>query len=149
MNTNKAIYFDMDGTIADLYTVKDWLPKLQREDATPYAEAKPMLKLNVLARKLNTLQRNGYKLGIVSWLCKGGSYKYNKQVTATKQKWLDTHLKSVNWDEIHIVKYGTPKHKIVNNPQGILFDDEEQNRKAWTGTAYDEKEILKVLKNVS
>ena len=149
MNTNKTIYFDMDGTIADLYAVNNWLPKLQAGDPAPYAEAKPMVKLNTLARKLNTLQRNGYKLGIVSWLCKGGSYEYNKQVTATKQKWLNTHLKSVKWDEIHIVKYGTPKHKIVNNPQGILFDDEERNRKAWTGIAYDEKEILKVLKNVS
>ena len=149
MNTNKAIYFDMDGTLANLYAVKDWLPKLQSEDATPYAEAKPLVKLNVLARKLNALQRDGYKLGVVSWLAKNGSYEYNKQVTATKRKWLSTHLKSVSWDELHIVEYGTPKHKVVNNPKGLLFDDEAKNRNDWTGTAYDEKEILRILKNVS
>ena len=29
----KAIYFDMDGTIADLYSVKDWLRQLRAVEA--------------------------------------------------------------------------------------------------------------------
>jgi hydroxymethylpyrimidine pyrophosphatase-like HAD family hydrolase len=32
----KAIYFDMDGTIANLYGVENWLPKLQAKDETPH-----------------------------------------------------------------------------------------------------------------
>lgn len=28
--------FDMDGTIADLYTVPDWKKKLENEDAFPH-----------------------------------------------------------------------------------------------------------------
>lgn len=38
----KTIYFDMDGTIANLYGVDNWLPRLRSEDATPYEEACPM-----------------------------------------------------------------------------------------------------------
>ena len=38
---NITINFDMDGTIADLYGVKNWLPYLEAEDTTPYAIAKP------------------------------------------------------------------------------------------------------------
>ena len=41
---NKAIYFDMDGTIADLYGVTDWLPMLMNSGSTPYRVAQPMLR---------------------------------------------------------------------------------------------------------
>lgn len=146
---NKAIYFDMDGTIADLYGVNNWLPMLMNSDSTPYKIAKPLIKLNVLARKLNQLQRKGYKLGIISWLCKGGNNKYNRDVMIEKVNWLHRHLKSVNWNEIRIVEYGVPKHKVVNYPNGILFDDEEKNRIEWSGKAYNETDIMNVLKAIS
>lgn len=146
---NKAIYFDMDGTIANLYAVDGWLPMLRNSDSTPYKEAKPMVKMNVLARRLNKLQKDGYTIGIISWLAKDGNKEYNKKVTNAKREWLNKHLKSVNWNEVHIVEYGTPKHNIVRYPNGILFDDEDKNRNEWTGTAYDEKEILNVLKAIN
>lgn len=139
----KAIYFDMDGTIADLYGVKNWLDFLLAEDTTPYSEAKPLINLNTLARLLNKLQHKGFKIGIISWTAKNGSKDYNKKVETAKLNWLNKHLKSVHFDEIYIVNYGTPKQTLG---KGILFDDEEQNRKAWTGKAYDEKNILNVLK---
>lgn len=146
---NKAIYFDMDGTIANLYAVDGWLPMLRNSDSTPYKEAKPMVRMNVLARRLNKLQKDGYTIGIISWLAKDGNNEYNKKVTNAKREWLNKHLKSVNWNEVHIVEYGTPKHNIVRYPNGILFDDEDKNRNEWTGTAYDEKEILNVLKAIN
>ena len=146
---SQTIYFDMDGTIANLYGVENWLPQLQAANPAPYAKAAPLLKLQPLARRLNKLQANGWKLGIVSWLCKNGSKEYDKAVTETKLDWLKKHMGSVNWDEIHIVEYGTPKEKIVNNPQGILFDDEKRNRDNWKGKAYNEKNIMQVLKAVS
>ena len=59
---NITINFDMDGTIADLYGVDNWLEMLIAEDTTPYAEAEPLLRLCSLARVLNRLQRNGYEL---------------------------------------------------------------------------------------
>ena len=147
-NINRAIYFDMDGTIADFYGVDNWLDMLMDNDTTPYRIAKPLVNMNVLARYLNRLQSKGYAIGIVSWLSKKGNNKYNKEVTETKKKWLAKHLKSVKWNEVHIVKYGTPKHKVVNNTNGILFDDEEQNRTNWKGIAHDEKNIINVLKTI-
>ena len=142
----KAIYFDMDGTIADLYGVEGWLNDLESENERPYATAKPLIRMSTLARVLNRLQRKGYTIGIVSWLSKGGSDDYNEKVTYAKQKWLKQHLASVNFDEINIVKYGTPKSTAVNIQGGILFDDEERNRTEWNGTAYNVDNILNVLK---
>ena len=143
---NITLNFDMDGTIADLYGVENWLPMLIAEDTTPYAVAKPLLHLSTLARKLNTLQKAGYRLAVISWLSKSGSEAYNEAVTAVKLNWLAKHLPSVNWDEIHIVPYGTPKEKYCYTAHDVLFDDEEKNRKAWAGVAYDVGSIFDDLK---
>ena len=144
-----TIYFDMDGTIANLYGVDNWLDYLIAKDETPYREAKPMVRMNVLARVLNTLIKKGWTIGIVSWLAKNSNTEYDERVTKAKMEWLQKHLKSVKFEEIHIVPYGTPKHEIVNNPNGILFDDEKPNRDNWKGIAYDVNEIIETLKAIA
>ena len=47
---NITINFDMDGTIADLYGIENWLEMLIAEDNTPSAEGLPLLRLSSLAR---------------------------------------------------------------------------------------------------
>lgn len=146
--TKITINFDMDGTIADLYGVENWLSYLLTENTFPYANAKPLLRLNILARQLNLLQNQGYKIAIISWLSKNGSESYNIAVTQTKIEWLAKHMPSVKWNEIIIVPYGTPKNTFCNSPFDVLFDDEEQNRKSWTGRAYDVHNILEILREI-
>lgn len=143
---NITINFDMDGTIADLYGVENWLTYLINNDPFPYANARPLVNLSRLARKLNTLQRNGYRLAVISWLSKSGTEEYNELVTAVKLNWLAQHLPSVNWDEIHIIPYGTPKEKYCYTAEDVLFDDEEKNRTAWAGVAFDVGNIFDELK---
>lgn len=143
----KAIYFDMDGTIADLYGVEGWLDDLIAENVRPYAEAKPLVNLSLLARYIHKAQAKGYTLGVISWLSKSGSDAYNEAVTAVKREWLAKHLPSVEWDEIHIVKYGTPKSTCRSCP-GILFDDEEKNLNEWGAGAVIASSLLEVLRNL-
>ena len=138
------IYFDMDGTIANLYGVENWLPKLRASDASPYEEAGVMLNMSILARYLNKLQKLGYEIGIISWTSKGGTEKYNRAVEIAKLNWLHDHLKSVSFDEIYIVDYGTPKQDFADEDD-ILFDDNEEIRNDWTGEAYEPSEILSIL----
>lgn len=144
---NKAIYFDMDGTIADLYGVSGWLADLEAENVRPYAEAKPLLNLSLLARYIHKAQRMGYTVGVISWLSKTGSPAYNEAVTAAKREWLAKHLPSVEWDEIHIVKYGTPKSTCRTCP-GILFDDEQRNLDEWGAGAVIASNLLEILRNL-
>ena len=144
----KAIYFDMDGTIANFYGVPNWLEYLLENDPTPYKVARPLLNMTQLARLLNALQADGWHIGIVSWLSKNADHDFNEKVTATKKAWLNRHLRSVEWDEITIVPYGTPKQEVVEIVGGILFDDEKPNRSNWIGTAYDVDNILEILKGL-
>lgn len=141
----KQINFDMDGTIANLYKVEGWLQDLESHNARPYKEAEPMVNLQSLARILNRLQKQGYRICIVSWLAKNSTKEYDEEVTRAKREWLAKHLASVQWNEINIVSYGTPKETIGD---GILFDDEERNRVNWKGLAYNEKEIIETLKRL-
>jgi hypothetical protein len=145
---NITINFDMDGTIADLYGVENWLDYLIAENTLPYEVARPLVRLNHLARRLNTLQRNGYNIAVISWLSKSGTEEYNRAVTEVKMAWLKKHLPSVEWDRVTIVPYGTPKENFCNNPLDILFDDEERNRNNWTGRAYDVQNILEILREI-
>ena len=140
------IYFDMDGTIANFYGVEGWLDYILNRDAYPYAAAKPLVNMNKLARNLNKLQKAGYEIGIISWLAKNSNDDYDEKVTTAKRKWLEKHLASVHFDEILIVKYGTPKHTLGN---GILFDDEKPNREKWGKGAHTPEEIFEVLKELA
>ena len=141
----RQINFDMDGTLCDFYGVEGWLDDLDNYDTRPYEIAKPLLNLSVLARYLNKLQSKGYTINIISWLSKTSTADFDERVTRVKLEWLKKHLKSVKFDNITIIRYGTPKQ---NYGEGILFDDETKNRDNWIGLAYDEKNILEILKNL-
>ena len=144
-----TIYFDLDGTLANLYAVEGWLDDLEAHNTRPYEEARVMHNMSTLARLLNKAQTNGMQIGIISWLSKSGTDSYNKAVAKVKRKWLKKHLKSVHFDEIHIVPYGTPKSTVAHNI-GILFDDEERNRLEWKkGKAYPPEKIFEILKKIS
>lgn len=141
----KEIWFDMDGTIADLYGVEGWLDMLLNENTRPYEIAKPLVNMRELAKVLNKLIEKGWEIGVISWLAKNGTNDYNKKVANAKIKWLAKHLKSVKFAKIDIVEYGTPKQI---NRNGILFDDEKQNRENWLGIAYNVENIIQVLREL-
>lgn len=143
------ICFDMDGTIANLYGVTNWLEYLISGNEYPYLHAEVMVNMNSLARVLNRLQRNGIEIGIISWLAKNSNNSYDEKVTVAKKKWLKKHLASVHFDFVEIVSYGTDKNIVCTSSDDILFDDEAPNREKWNGKAYDVDNILNILKSVA
>ena len=146
----KTLVFDMDGTIADLYAITDWLENIIAENVRPYAIAEPIYNMNKLVNVINRLKENGWRVAIVSWTSKHGSKEYNKAVRKVKKEWLDRY--NFPYDELHVIKYGTPKSYCMRKTGGfqILFDDEEPNRKAWRNgpTVNANENIYKILKNM-
>ena len=67
-----AIYFDMDGTIADLYNVNGWLEKLQASDVTPYEDAAPLVDMRELLDICEKFAALGFVIGVISWTAKNG-----------------------------------------------------------------------------
>ena len=141
------IWFDMDGTLADLYGVDGWLASIIARDTRPYENARGLGNLSLIARLLNKAREHGHEIGIISWTAKNAPAEYNARVVAAKREWLARHLKSVEWNDIKVVEYGTNKYMACGG--GILFDDEEPNRATWGAGAYEPAEIVKVLKELT
>ena len=131
----KAIYFDMDGTIANLYAVENWLPMLRAYNPTPYEQAKVMVNMSQLARVLNQLKAKGYHIGIVSWLSKQPTREYDMAVRQAKLDWLEEM--GFPYDFFHCVKYGTTKANTIRkymeiDETAILIDDNDKVRNGWS-----------------
>ena len=121
MNIVKKLIFDMDGTIADFYSVPNWLLYLENENPKPYQAAKPLVNMQELNQELKRLKKLGWIICITSWLSKNSSKEFKKVVRLTKKEWL---LKQgMLFDELHFVQYGTPKQKCTKADVQILLDD--------------------------
>ena len=147
----RIIAFDMDGTIADLYSVKNWLPKLLAEDASPYREARPMWDMRELRKILLRLNSKGWEIRIISWTSEGASPAYKKEIRAAKLEWL--HRYNFPAEVVHIVEYGTTKADCVRKHAevAILIDDNRKVRNGWhLGRTIDPQkvDILEELKKL-
>lgn len=149
--TPNEICFDMDGTIADLYAVENWLPKLRAFDPSPYADASPMWDMDELADVLNTLRANGVVVTIITWLSKDSTSEYDAMVREAKREWLDRY--NFPYDHFHGVRYGATKADSVRKftDNAWLIDDNAKVRKGWhLGEAIDPTtcDLIEVLKNL-
>lgn len=150
----KMICFDMDGTVADLYGVENWLEKLRAYDASPYLVATPMCDMEELADLLRIAQYRGIEVRIITWLSKESNSEYDELVRIAKKAWLEAH--GFPYDHFHGVRYGATKADSVRKQLGegetaILFDDNAKVRSGWhMGEAIDpnEYDICGVLREV-
>lgn len=127
----KTLVFDMDGTIADLYGVENWLADLRAENPRPYVEAKPLYNMDILNSLLKLLKAEGWGVVVTTWLAKDSTKEYDRLVREAKLAWLEKY--NFPYDEIHLVKYGTTKANCTRKKGGlqILVDDNEKVRAGW------------------
>ena len=150
----KMIVWDMDGTMADLYGVKDWLPMLRAEKASPYLLAEPMWDMVRLAEVLTQFQAKGVEIRVVTWLSKDSSEEYKDKVREAKRDWLNHY--NFPCDHFHGVAYGATKADsirkyLAEGETAILIDDNAKVRQGWhmgetiDPTACDLIEVLEKL----
>lgn len=131
MMENKVLVFDMDGTIADLYGVDNWLEDLRTENPRPYEKAKPIYRIDVLNDLLKIFKAKGWRIVVTTWLAKGSTKEYDNLVREAKLAWLERY--NFPYDEIHLVKYGTTKANCTRHLGGfqVLIDDNKAVRNGW------------------
>jgi hypothetical protein len=127
----KMLCFDLDGTIANLYGVPNWLEKLRAEDISPYLSACPMWDMDKLNEVLHMLQISGWEISVITWLAKDSSNEYKNAVRKAKKSWLE------KWDfpynHFYGIQYGRTKADSIRNSAdyAILIDDNAKIRKGW------------------
>lgn len=128
---SKVIMFDMDGTVYDLYGVPNWLEKLENSDVSAYCDGAPLVNLRELEKVCRALIKNGYEIGVITWLSKNGSPRFNRNTALTKKMWVENNMPYVT--KFTAQTYGTPKQKALNRSvkKAILVDDNNEVRKMW------------------
>ena len=122
-----TIYFDMDGTLAATFFIKDFSKKVSNGDVSPYIEARPLFNEEAMAQVIAKLIENGYSIGIISYVGK----TYTKESRNAKKQWLAKHFPFAT--EIHIIQEYTSKYNVAKCKNGILVDDARKNLDAWKG----------------
>ena len=79
--------------------------------------------------------------------------KYNKEIILYYD---DSHQIVKDYAKIIMVSQGPDAvdYSLINDSKqngrnGILFDDEEKNRKNWKGKAFDERQIMEILNRIA
>lgn len=127
----KKLYFDLDGTLADLYSEVNWLERLRSMEEGLFKTLKPLYDLEELNTMIGRLALDGWTIGVITWLPMGATPEYEEQVRREKQEWIESNLCAI--DEIHYQSYGTPKHSVVTNRRTsvVLVDDNAEVREQW------------------
>lgn len=127
----KKIYFDMDGTIYDLYGIENWLEMLRNEESGVFTVGAPLIDMNELASVCLSLIACGYQIGIITWLPIGASLEYMEVCTKEKREWVETYMPYVS--EFYALEYGTPKQyaPVKRAAEMWLIDDSNEVREMW------------------
>ena len=123
------VYLDMDGTIAGLYDIAGWLPRLRNEDSHIFEECRPMISE---AKLYEYFPKDKYDIRSCSMTPKGASKQYCQNVIAQKNKWLDEHFPSLS--KRYYLPYGSNKN-YKNSSSHILVDDNATIRENYRGKA--------------
>ena len=130
----KSLCWDMDGTLASLYSVPNWLNLLRAYDPLPYEIAAPMWDMARLADLLRQFQKEGIEVNIITWLSMESTPEYDRATRGAKKEWLNRY--NFPYDHFHSVKYGATKADSVRkrlspDEEAILIDDNAKVRQGW------------------
>lgn len=123
----KECYFDLDGTIYDLYGMKDWLKRIEDEKPNTFTNGKFIVNYNEFMECVKQLEKQGYIFNVISWLPYDVTYNYKKKCEQEKRNWIKKFLPFVK--NVEIQSYGILKHTHVES--GILIDDNEKICRHW------------------
>lgn len=149
----KAIYFDMDGTVADLYNSNRWLEKLEAQETGVFIDLKPIVDMNELSIVCNKLQAKGWTIGVITWLPMKACSIYEQECTEEKNLWVGRYMPYVQ--EMYCQSYGTPKQQALKqqSDKTVLVDDNQEVRSMWENgrnriTIDATKDIIQELKKL-
>ena len=122
---SKLVYFDMDGTISDLYGVSNIF--MDSLDASVYYEAKPINKYIDMLKEFHNM---GYKVIILSCLGMISEKQFDIDTINNKNRWLDEYVGDKYIDERIYLPYTKHKEQYITE-YGILVDDDDKVLMNW------------------
>lgn len=134
----KQIWFDMDGTIAELYKVKDWLKYFELQDRDIYSICLPRNKFQEINETIEALAESGWEVGVITWASRTldpdePQEDYNL-IYENKLNWLCKYFPAlVLHGHFYCIPYGMDKTEMVHDTGDVIYlvDDNKEVRKQW------------------
>lgn len=128
-----TVYFDLDGTLFDLYGKTNWLDFLENEKSGIFIEGNfmPNIEIGKLLELISKLLSYGVNFEVITWLPKQASKNYEEICEKEKRIWVEKNLPFIK--KINCQSYGIPKQKAINKKASrmILIDDNEDICRNW------------------
>lgn len=133
----KSIWFDMDGTIAELYKVEGWLTSLREKNWSVYNECAPRHNYQRINAAIEALVEQGWEVGVITWGSKGiGWSKDLDEIGEIKFNWLCKFFPTLADGHFACIPYGYSKAQYLEEMDDIyavayLVDDNKEVRENW------------------
>ena len=132
-------WFDMDGTIYDLYKQAGWLQALRSEDwERAFYLGKPRAHIDRINAAIEALAGNGWKVGIITWAPKGYGWddEQIEEVAMVKHRWACEFTPFLADCSFACIPYGVSKAQFLLDMEqagelNYLVDDNKEVRKDW------------------
>ena len=139
----KTVWFDMDGTLYDLYNIPGWLELLQMEEPGIFQHGQPMYNPFFIQQAILALIAHGWQVGVITWAPKGVAEEepFFIETKRAKQEWLRRHYPEL-LENFYCLPYGESKsvcacdhwkERSLDPDMGvqILVDDNMLVRDEW------------------
>lgn len=139
----KTVWFDMDGTLYDLYNIPGWLELLQLEEPGIFCHGQPMYNPFFIRQAILALIAHGWQVGVITWAPKGVAEEepFFIETKRAKQEWLRRHYPEL-LENFYCLPYGESKsvcacdhwkERSLDPDMGvqILVDDNMLVRDEW------------------
>lgn len=138
MNAIKTIWFDMDGTIAELYKVDGWLEMLRVNDWSVYDKCLPRAHFDRINRAIEALSESGWQVGVITWASKGIEWQSDdlSEIAEVKFRWLARFFPALADGKFACLPYGESKAQFLLDmgdagEVNYLVDDNKEVREDW------------------
>lgn len=135
-----SIWFDLDGTLYELYKMPNWLERLEAKDWNVFVDGEPRKHHERIREAIRALQAKGWKVGCITWGSKGISEKELQEIAEKKKEFLAKYFPEL-LENFYCLPYGTSKtipimynnwymNRVSEQPN-YLVDDNKMVRKNW------------------
>lgn len=126
------IFFDLDGTLFDLYGKKNWLEMLQNENPSAFeGDMLPEIDPIELYKATSALAERGVIMEVITWLPMGASPEYETACDLVKKQWVKDNLPFIS--KVTSLSYGVPKQNGIEKraERMFLIDDNAEICEMW------------------
>ena len=133
----KTVWFDMDGTIAELYKVDGWLTSLRESDWRVYDRCLPRHNFERINKAIEALSESGWQVGVITWGSKDIDWGKDLEVIGdVKFDWLCRYFPALADGKFACIPYGYSKAQFLEEmgdgyEVNYLVDDNKEVRHEW------------------